>query len=233
MDIEVGGSMEDKTVLKTINLGKYYGNKSIKHKVLEDINIDIKKGEFVAIMGKSGAGKSTLLNLLSTIDYPSGGNIYIEGKDVSNMDERQIGRFRRDKLGFIFQDYNLLDQMNVYDNITLPMSLNNIGKQEQEERVCHIAGLFGIEKLLDKYPSTLSGGEKQRVAAARAIIMKPSIVMADEPTGALDSKSSEVVMECLRKMNKEEKVTIIMVTHDDFAASYSDRIINIKDGKIV
>ena len=218
--------------LETIELGKYYGNKENIYKALDGVDLKVEKGEFVAIMGKSGAGKSTLLNLISTIDKPSEGRVLIGGKDISSMNDRQLSDFRRDELGFIFQDYNLLDQMTAYENITLPLALAKIGKKEQKKRALEIARLFDIEKLLDKYPSTLSGGEKQRVAAARAIIMNPSVVMADEPTGALDSKSSEIMMKCLKKMNKEKGVTIIMVTHDDVAAGYSDRIIEISDGKI-
>lgn len=219
--------------LETVNLCKFYGKKDNRYQVLDDVNIQIKKGEFVAIMGKSGAGKSTLLNLISTIDKPSEGKVLVNGKEVSSLGDRALADFRRDELGFIFQKYNLLNQMTALENITLPLSLVKMDKKIQKEKAIEIAKMFGIEKLLDKYPSQLSGDEKQRVAAARAIIMEPTIVMADEPTGALDSNSGKAMMDCLTKMNKEKNVTIVMVTHDHQVASYCDIIIEIKDGRII
>lgn len=224
--------MSNNIILETIELGKVYGKKESQYRALDGVCLQIKKGEFVAIMGKSGAGKSTLLNLLSTIDKPSEGKVIINDKDIFSMKSNELSKFRREELGFIFQDYNLLDQMTAYENITLPLSLSGTSKKEQRKRAFEIAKLFDIEKLLEKYPSMLSGGEKQRVAAARAIIMNPSVVMADEPTGALDSKSSKVMMESLKRMNVEKNVTIVMVTHDEYAASFCDRVINIKDGKV-
>ncbi len=225
--------MGKNVVLETISLVKEYGKNEAKQRVLNDINLEIEEGEFVAIMGKSGAGKSTLLNILSTIDSATQGQVIINNKDIFSMKSKELSEFRRNELGFIFQDYNLLNQMTAYENITLPLSLSGVEKKEQRKRALEIAKLFDIEKLLDKYPSMLSGGEKQRVAAARAIIMNPKIVMADEPTGALDSKSSKVMMESLKRMNRDRGVTIVMVTHDDYAASYCDRVINIKDGEII
>ncbi len=207
-------------ILETVSLVKEYGKNEAKQRVLNDINLEIEEGEFVAIMGKSGAGKSTLLNILSTIDSATQGQVIINNKDIFSMKSKELSEFRRNELGFIFQDYNLLNQMTAYENITLPLSLSGVEKKEQRKRALEIAKLFDIEKLLDKYPSMLSGGEKQRVAAARAIIMNPKIVMADEPTGALDSKSSKVMMESLKRMNRDRGVTIVMVTHDDYAASY-------------
>lgn len=224
--------MDKDIVLETCDLGKTYGKKENRYIALNNVNIKIKRGEFVGIMGASGAGKSTLLNIISTIDRPTYGQVFINGKDIFSMTDKDLADFRRKELGFIFQDYNLLNQMNVYENITLPMSLSKISKEEQEKRANELTKLFKIEKLMYKYPSTLSGGEKQRVSAARAIIMNPSLVLADEPTGALDSKSSIKMMEALQRMNTERGVSILMVTHDELAASYCSRIIRIKDGKV-
>lgn len=224
--------MDKDIVLETCDLGKTYGKKENRYIALNNVNIKIKRGEFVGIMGASGAGKSTLLNIISTIDKPTEGQVFINGKDIFSMTDKDLADFRRKELGFIFQDYNLLNQMNVYENITLPMSLSKISKEEQEKRANELTKLFKIEKLMYKYPSTLSGGEKQRVSAARAIIMNPSLVLADEPTGALDSKSSIKMMESLQRMNTERGVSIVMVTHDELAASYCSRIIRIKDGKV-
>lgn len=219
-------------VLETKKLGKTYRTGGNHYQALKGVDLKVYKGEFLGIMGPSGSGKSTLLNLISTVDRPTEGKVHIEGSDVFALKENELSRFRREKLGFIFQDYNLLNQMNVYENITLPMTLVKMSKSEQKKRVDALAKLFGLEKLLDKKPVNLSGGEKQRVTAARAIIMNPVVVMADEPTGALDSRSSQKLMEVLKRMNEEQGVTIVMVTHDDFAASYCSRIVRIKDGYI-
>lgn len=227
-----GVIMDRSVVLETVSLGKVYNRNVNAYRALSDVNIKVYKGEFVGIMGPSGAGKSTLLNLISTIDRPTEGNVMIEGNDVFAMNENQLADFRRKKLGFIFQDYNLLDQMNVYENMTLPMALSGYPGSEQQDRATKLSRIFGIEKLLYKKPAELSGGEKQRVTAARAIIMNPALVMADEPTGALDSKSSRNMMEVLKHMNSKYGVTIVMVTHDDFAAGYCGRIIDIRDGRV-
>jgi len=223
--------MEEDIVLQTVGLGKTYYGKGRSFTALEDINISVRRSEFVSVMGPSGAGKSTLLNIMATIDCPTKGQVLIDGRDVSALKADELAVFRREKLGFIFQDYNLLDQMTVYENMTLPVLLAGKGKDEQQKRAQELAGTFRIEGLLDKYPSELSGGEKQRVTAARAIIMNPSIVFADEPTGALDSASARELMETLTDMNREQKVTIVLVTHDPFAAGYSSRMIRIRDGK--
>lgn len=219
-------------VLETIQLGKTYHTGGNHYRALKGVDLQVQRGEFLGIMGPSGSGKSTLLNLVSTIDRPTEGKVNIEGEDVFALNENKLSEFRRNKLGFIFQDYNLLNQMNVYENITLPMALVHLPKHEQKKRVDTLAKLFGLEKLLYKKPANLSGGEKQRVTAARAIIMNPVVVMADEPTGALDSRSSQNMMEVLKRMNEEQGVTIVMVTHDDFAASYCSRIVRIKDGLV-
>lgn len=229
--------MSDRTntqiVLETIQLGKTYHTGGNHYRALKGVDLQVHKGEFLGIMGPSGSGKSTFLNLVSTIDRPTEGKVRIEGEDVFALNENKLSEFRRNKLGFVFQDYNLLNQMNVYENITLPMTLVHLSKNEQKKRVDALAKLFGLEKLLYKKPANLSGGEKQRVTAARAIIMNPVVVMADEPTGALDSKSSQNMMEVLKRMNEEQGVTIVMVTHDDFAASYCSRIVRIKDGLVI
>lgn len=219
-------------VLETEKLGKTYHTGGSYYRALKGVDLKVYKGEFLGIMGPSGSGKSTLLNLVSTIDRPTEGKVHIEGRDVFALKENELSEFRRKKLGFIFQDYNLLNQMNVYENITLPMTLVKLPKNEQKKRVDTLAKIFGLEKLLDKKPVNLSGGEKQRVTAARAIIMNPVVVMADEPTGALDSRSSQNMMEVLKRMNEEQGVTIVMVTHDEFAASYCSRIVRIKDGLV-
>lgn len=219
-------------VLETEKLGKTYHTGGNYYRALKGVDLKVQKGEFLGIMGPSGSGKSTLLNLISTIDRPTEGKVYIEGNDVFALKENELSEFRREKLGFIFQDYNLLNQMNVYENITLPMTLVKMPGSEQKKRVDALAKIFGLEKLLDKKPVNLSGGEKQRVTAARAIIMNPVVVMADEPTGALDSKSSQNMMEVLKRMNEEQGVTIVMVTHDAFAASYCSRIVKIRDGML-
>lgn len=224
--------MDRSLILETSNLGKVFNQKTNAYRALDNVNIKIYQGEFVGIMGPSGAGKSTLLNIISTIDRPTEGFVNIDGRNVSALDDDQLSDFRRRKLGFIFQDYNLLNQMNVYENMTLPMALTGASLSSQRKRAEKLAKLFGIEHLLDKKPATLSGGEKQRVTAARAIIMNPAVVMADEPTGALDSKSSRNMMEVLKYLNEKHNVTIVMVTHDDFAASYCSRVIRIKDGKV-
>lgn len=219
-------------VLKASNLKKQYGTRGIMCNALDGIDLEVKKGEFLGIMGPSGAGKTTLLNVLSTIDVPTAGEVYYEDKSIINMKNKELSKFRRDNIGFIFQDYNLLDSMTIEDNIALPLALSKMNSDEIEKKVKSLSEFFGIEKQLKKYPYELSGGQKQRVAATRALITSPSVIFADEPTGALDSKSASELMACLSKMNEEFKTTIIMVTHDSFCASYSKRILFIKDGKI-
>ncbi|MDT0003623.1 ABC transporter ATP-binding protein [Listeria cossartiae subsp. cayugensis] len=220
------------TVLQAKNVRKIYGSKGNVYTALENISIDIKEGEFTGIMGPSGAGKSTLLNVLSTIDKPTSGEIRISGQELENMNEQQMSTFRRDKLGFIFQDYNLLDTLTIRENIILPLALAKRPVKEMEAKLATISTKFGITDILDKYPNEISGGQKQRTAASRAIITSPSLIFADEPTGALDSKSATNLLESLRDLNEQDKATIMMVTHDAFAASFCKRILFIKDGEL-
>ena len=219
-------------MLKVINLQKDFKNNRNTFKILKDINLDVKEGEFLSIMGPSGAGKTTLLNILSTIDKPTSGKVYYENKDINKMSNKELSKFRRDNIGFIFQDYNLLDSMSVEDNIALPLVIANEKQSKIKSEIIKLSKFFGIEAHLKKYPYELSGGQKQRVATARALITSPKIIFADEPTGALDSKSSSELLNCLKDMNEKFNVTVIMVTHDPFSASYSKKVIFIKDGKL-
>lgn len=221
-----------KTILRARNVQKVYGSKGNQYKALEDIDLEIKEGEFIGIMGPSGAGKSTLLNILSTIDTPTSGEIIIADQNIVTMKEEQLSDFRRNNLGFIFQDYNLLDTLTVKENILLPLALSKVPAKEIENRVEEIADTFGIQGILDKYPYHISGGQKQRTAASRAMVTKPSLILADEPTGALDSKSATDLLESLTALNEQNHSTILMVTHDAFAASFCKRILFIKDGGI-
>jgi putative ABC transport system ATP-binding protein len=220
------------TVIETKDLTKIYGSKGMSFSALDGINLKVKKGDFLGIMGPSGAGKTTLLNLISTIDRPSTGNIYFEGADIGKLKNKELAKFRRNNIGFIFQDFNLLDNMSVEDNIALPLALSKVDHSEIRGKVRELSTFFGLENHIKKYPYQLSGGQKQRVAAARALITSPSVIFADEPTGALDSKSAAELLQCLTKMNEKYNTTIMMVTHDAFAASYCKRILFIKDGKI-
>lgn len=219
-------------VIETKGLKKIYGSKLMSFTALDGINLNVEKGEFLGIMGPSGAGKTTLLNLLSTVDKPTTGNIYFENKDITELKNKDLALFRREKIGFIFQDFNLLDTMTIEDNIALPLALSKVNHNEITRKVKELSNFFGIEEQLKKYPCELSGGQKQRVAAARALITSPSVIFADEPTGALDSKSSAELLQCLSNMNEKFNTTVIMVTHDAFSASYCRRILFIKDGKI-
>ena len=219
-------------ILQVKNVEKYYGSKSSLTKAINGISFEVEKGEFVAIMGASGSGKTTLLNLISTIDKVTAGCIFVDGENITKLKWNGLNKFRRDKLGFIFQDFNLLDTLTGYENISLSLSIQNIPYSEQKKRIEDIASKLGITKILNKYPYQMSGGEKQRIASARAIITNPSIILADEPTGALDSKSSKGLLSSFEYLNKELNSTILMVTHDAFTASYATRVIFIKDGKI-
>lgn len=219
-------------LLKVDQIEKYYGNKSSLTKAIDDISFEVEKGEFVAIMGASGSGKTTLLNCISTIDRVTAGHIYLEGEDVTALKGKELNKFRRDKLGFIFQDFNLLDTLTAYENIALALSIQKYGVSEIDKRVKAVAEQLGISDVLNKYPYQMSGGQKQRVASARAIITNPKLVLADEPTGALDSKSSKLLLERFVYLNEEQDVTIMMVTHDSFSASYASRVVFIRDGKI-
>lgn len=220
------------TILEATKIHKTYGNKFNKQEVLKGIDLEVNKGEFVSIMGASGSGKTTLLNVLSSIDRVSQGSIKIEGQEFTGMKEKQLAEFRKHHLGFIFQEYNLLDTLTVRENILLPLSIKKVSKKEANEKFKEIATELGIYELKDKYPGEISGGQKQRTSAARAFVHDPSIIFADEPTGALDSKSASDLLNKLSDMNEKHKATIIMVTHDPVAASYCSRVVFIKDGQI-
>jgi putative ABC transport system ATP-binding protein len=219
-------------ILKANQLKKIYGAKGNLFTALEEIDLEVSKGEFVGIMGPSGAGKSTLLNILATIDQPTSGDLFIDGESILHMKEDEVSSFRRDKLGFIFQDYNLLDTLTVKENILLPLAMAKMNVKELEAKVHQVTGKFGIQSILEKYPYQISGGQKQRTAAARAIVANPSLVLADEPTGALDSKSATDLLESLKELSEQDEATILMVTHDAFAASYCQRVLFIKDGRL-
>ncbi len=218
-------------ILKVCKIEKYYGSRSSLTKALDDLSFEVEKGEFVAIMGASGSGKTTLLNCISTIDKVTSGHIFLGELDITKLKGNELNKFRREELGFIFQDFNLLDTLTAYENIALALSIQNVNVKEIEKRVKKVALELDIKDILNKYPYQMSGGEKQRVASARAIITNPKLILADEPTGALDSKSSKMLLE---KFNYLDAMgaTILMVTHDAFTASYARRVIFIKDGKI-
>lgn len=220
------------SIIRTQELMKEYGSKGTKYHALNGIDLEIQKGEFMAIMGPSGSGKTTLLNILSTIDKPTYGKVFFNDTDLYKIKNSEIAKFRRDKIGFVFQDFNLLDNMTIMDNIALPLALNKTNHKDISARVRNLADFFGINEQLPKYPYQLSGGQKQRAAVARAIIMNPSVVFADEPTGALDSKASSELLDCFKRLNTEYGTTILMVTHDAFAASYCNRVMFLKDGTI-
>ena len=219
-------------VLSVRNLEKVYGGRGAQTRALDDVSLDVERGEFVAIMGASGSGKSTLLNCVSTIDSATSGRILVDGADVSSMRGRDLARFRRERLGFVFQDSNLLDTLTARENVALPLTISRVAAGETLSRVEGVARRRGLEKCLDKYPYQLSGGQQQRVAAARALVTRPSLIMADEPTGALDSKSARLLLECLEQLNRELSATVLMVTHDSFAASYTGRVVFIRDGRV-
>lgn len=224
--------MEMENVLRMENVYKYYGNKSSLTKAIDNISLEVQKGEFVAIMGASGSGKTTLLNCISTIDRVTGGHIFVDNEDITKLRGNGLNRFRREELGFIFQDFNLLDTLTAEENIALALSIQNETVASILERVKAVTKELDITSVLNKYPYQMSGGQKQRVAAARAIITNPKLVLADEPTGALDSKSAKMLLEKFNYLNDSLKTTILMVTHDAFTASYATRVIFIKDGKI-
>lgn len=219
-------------VLSLKNVEKYYGNRGNIVKAVDNISFDVYKGEFVGVMGPSGSGKTTLLNTIATIDEVSSGHIFIGEKDLTEINPKDIARFRRENLGFIFQDFNFLDALTIHENIALALTINKTKKSEIDEKVRKISKNLGIEEVLNKYPYEVSGGQKQRAACARALITNPKIILADEPTGALDSKSAQILIEMMSGLNKELESTILMVTHDSFTASYCERILFIKDGKI-
>ena len=220
------------TVLEVKNAEKYYGNKSNLTKAIDKISFKIEEGEFVGIMGASGSGKTTLLNCISTIDRVTAGQIIINNQDITKLKGNKLNKFRREELGFIFQDFNLLDTLTCYENIAIALTIQKVNPKEIDQKVKDVAQKLGITDILNKYPYQVSGGQKQRVASSRAIITNPKIILADEPTGALDSKSARQLLESFELLNQKMNATILMVTHDAFTASYANRILFIKDGKI-
>lgn len=225
--------MDKKSVLNAKNVKKIYGlYDEQKVEALKGINLDMVEGEFVCIMGPSGSGKSTLLNVMSTIDLPTKGFVHINGTNVNGMTEYELGQFRYKNLGFIFQEFHLIDSLTIFENIAIPLSLANVNKAEIKERVEAIAKQLNIEMTLQKKPRECSGGQRQRVAIARALVTNPKLIVADEPTGNLDSQNSHELLSIFRRLNKEQSVTILMVTHDATIASYSTKMLRIKDGEI-
>ncbi len=219
-------------ILKIDKIEKYYGNRSCLTKAIDNISFSVDKGEFVAIMGASGSGKTTLLNCISTIDRVTSGHIYVGGEDITTLKGNRLNKFRREELGFVFQDFNLLDTLTAYENIALALSIQNVRYKDIDSRIRRVAGELDIEEVLGKYPYQMSGGQKQRVACARAIVTNPKLILADEPTGALDSKSARMLLEKLEYLNQTIYSTLLVVTHDAFTASYATRVIFIKDGRI-
>jgi len=222
----------ERKILRVENIEKYYGNKSNLTKAIDNISFEIEKGDFVGIMGASGSGKTTLLNCISTIDKVTAGKIIINNQDITKLKGNKLNKFRREELGFIFQDFNLLDTLTAYENIALALTIQKMNPKIIDRKVKEVAENLGITDILNKYPYQVSGGQKQRIASARAVITNPKMVLADEPTGALDSKSARQLLETFEYLNEKLESTILMVTHDAFTASYANRIIFIKDGKI-
>ena len=220
------------TLLEIKNITKYYGSGDNVSKALNGVSFTMKQGEFTAVMGASGSGKSTLLNVIATIDRPSSGSILLEGRDIAEMKEQELAAFRRDRLGFIFQEYNLLDTLTVGENIVLPLNLQKRPVRETQDRLRTVAASLEITEQLDKFPRQLSGGQRQRSACTRALITEPALILADEPTGALDSANSKSLMQTFTMMNQRLGSTILMVTHDAVVGSYASRVLFLKDGRI-
>ena len=219
-------------ILKIDKIEKYYGNKSSLTKAIDNLSFDVEKGEFVAIMGASGSGKTTLLNCISTIDKVTSGHIYVAGNDITKLRGNSLNKFRREELGFIFQDFNLLDTLTAYENIALALSIQNVNSREIDTRIKKVAKELDIVNVLNKYPYQMSGGQKQRVASARAIITNPKLILADEPTGNLDTATSHDVIGLLKMLSRQYQQTLIVITHDTDIAQMADRIVQIEDGKI-
>ena len=219
-------------MLQVKNIEKYYGNKNHVTRALERVSFEVADGEFIAIMGASGSGKTTLLNCISTIDTVSAGDILLDGENIAELPAEELARFRREKLGLVFQDFNLLDTLTIEENIGLALSLNHSNPQSVKKKVDEVAQKLGISDVLNKFPYQVSGGQKQRTACARAMVAGQSLLLADEPTGALDSKSSKNLLEIMTQMNRELGATILMVTHDAYSASYAGRVLFLKDGRI-
>jgi len=220
------------SIIEVKNLTRLYGQQGAVCRALHQVSFEIEAGAFVAVMGPSGSGKTTLLNVIATIDKPTGGQVIINGKDTKELNGKELALFRRDVIGFVFQEFNLLDNMTIRDNIALPLTLNNIKTEKVLYRVHELSALFGIGSQLDKYPYQLSGGQKQRAAVCRALVNQPRILFADEPTGALDSKAASELLACFRNVRDQYKTTVVMVTHDASAASYCDKVLFLKDGVI-
>lgn len=219
-------------MLQVQNIEKYYGSKNNVTRALDRVSFDVEDGEFLAIMGASGSGKTTLLNCISTIDTISAGKILLDGVSIADLGEEELAKFRRERLGFVFQDFNLLDTLTVEENIALALSLNHIAPQTVQNRVQNVAQKLGITDILPKFPYQISGGQKQRTACARAMVAGQSLLLADEPTGALDSKASKNLLEIMTVMNRDMEATILMVTHDAYSASYAKRVLFLKDGRV-
>ena len=219
-------------MLQVQNIEKYYGRKNNVTKALDRVSFDVETGEFLAIMGASGSGKTTLLNCISTIDTISAGRILLDGVSVADLSEAELAKFRRERLGFVFQDFNLLDTLTIEENIGLALSLNHQDPKAVQNLVREMAGKLGISDILEKFPYQVSGGQKQRAACARAMVAGQSLLLADEPTGALDSKASKNLLEIMTAMNRDLGATILMVTHDAYSASYAKRVLFLKDGRV-
>lgn len=219
-------------MLHVQNIEKYYGSKNNVTKALDRISFDVNDGEFIAIMGASGSGKTTLLNCISTIDSVSAGNILLDGENIAEIPQRDLARFRRERLGFVFQDFNLLDTLTIEENIGLALTINHADPKVVRKQVRDVARQLGIEDTVDKFPYQVSGGQKQRAACARAIVAGQSLILADEPTGALDSKASKNLLEIMTRINRDMSATILMVTHDAYSASYASRVLFLKDGRL-
>ena len=221
------------SIVKVSNLSKVFGEKENSNKVLDNITFEIEKGEFISLMGASGSGKSTLLYLIGGLDKPTNGAVFINEKDINKMKEKQIAELRRKDIGFVFQFYNLVQNLTVEENIMLPVIMDGKKEKDYKERLDRILKIIGLEDKRNSLPNQLSGGQQQRVSIARAIILSPTIILADEPIGNLDSKSGEEVMKLFKTINEEEGITILQVTHSEEASKYGNRIIRLKDGKII
>ncbi len=219
-------------MLQVQAIEKYYGSRNNVTKALDRVSFDVAEGEFIAIMGTSGSGKTTLLNCISTIDTVSAGHILLNGQDISELPQQELARFRRERLGFVFQDFNLLDTLTLEENIGLALTINHMDPNLVRDRVQDVAMRLGIDDILEKFPTQVSGGQKQRAACARAMVAGQSLILADEPTGALDSRASKNLLEIMSKMNREMRATILMVTHDAYSASYASRVLFLKDGRL-
>ncbi len=219
-------------MLKVKNIEKYYGSKNNVTRALDRVSFDVDAGEFIAIMGASGSGKTTLLNCISTIDTVSAGDILLDGESIAALSEGELARFRRERLGFVFQDFNLLDTLTIEENIGLALALNHADPSTVQRQVADVAQKLGISDILPKFPYQVSGGQKQRTACARAMVAGQTLLLCDEPTGALDSKASKNLLEIMTKMNRDMGATILMVTHDAYSASYAGRVLFLKDGRI-